>query len=198
MKETARTIASLQEVAEALEAFMTLEESTNLVAHIVNRFRSVFKFKFLVNVGFNQYLAEDFINDTIERFLVSSGRKWYKDKSFKDTFYGALDSVIENHVRKHSSMVYDTLHLEDKNEQSASVEQESGSELLGICLDFLESQNAQDDELLIFEDYILNQKKRGELAKDLGVDVKTMTNIQNRLNRKIPKLRQHLKSLGYE
>lgn len=197
MAETEDTIASQKEVLEALSDFFTEDESSRLAIYVIQRFSKKFKIKFNLEKGFNGYLPEDFINDTIERFCSPNGRKWYKHKSFRDTFYGALDSVISNFLSKNATKEFATSRIEEEKIPESSYEYDK-SELLSVCREYLEQIGADVDELLIFEDYILKDKKRRELAEELNVDVDTMTKIQNKLNRKIPKLQQYLIDQGYE
>ena len=70
--------------------------------------------------------------------------------------------------------------------------------LLSVCHDELTAMEATDDELLLFEPYIVNGMKRNDLSELLGISIEELTNIKKRLDRKLPFIKEKLKVLNYE
>ena len=64
-----------------------------------------------------------------------------------------------------------------------------------ICL-WLEER--PEDELLLFEPYIIHEMKRKDLADLFGIPLNVITNLKKKLDRKLPVLRIKINELGYE
>jgi DNA-directed RNA polymerase specialized sigma subunit len=67
--------------------------------------------------------------------------------------------------------------------------------LLDFSLKVLGDLGATDDELLLFEPYVINKMKRKDIAHEYGISEQEASNIKKRIERKLPKLRQQITNL---
>ncbi len=199
MASNNRKVATFEEICRAIQEVYTTEFSTVLFKHAVVRLWSVFKIKYNPEKGFRGIMVEDIINDTIESFIKEGGRNWYMDKhpDFRTQIISALDSVISNTLTKELEKTYDTFELLE-NDSEMYFDDSDYQNLLAACHDELESMGATDIELLLFEPYIINDMKRNDLSKLLGISNEELTNLKKRLDRKLPFIKEKLKALNYE
>lgn len=66
-------------------------------------------------------------------------------------------------------------------------------DLLEFCLKILKDMGSSDEELLIFEPYIIQKQKRADIAKEFGISECELTNYKKRLDRKLSTLGHRLK-----
>jgi hypothetical protein len=195
LSEANREIANQDEIELELLKFLTKDESLRIAIHMNNRFKYKFEIPNFIGQGYLGHHAEDITNQAVESFLMPDSRKWYKDKTFKKQFYGALDSIISNLVKKGEKEFKATesieLHL------TLASEDDNLDALLEDCHKILSASGASEDELLLFEPYIIGEVKRSVIAKSFGYSEQKTTNIQKRLDRRIPKLRVELSKIGY-
>lgn len=149
--------------------------------------------------GFRGLMIEDFISETIESFLKINGRNWYPEKfpDFRKQIISGLDSVISNNLKTELEKVNSTFEILD-NDTELSFDDSNYQEMLSICNDELIILGATDEELLLFEPYIINGMKRQDLAELFGISLEELTNIKKKLERKLPVIREKLKVLNYE
>lgn len=199
MEPNNRNIASFDEICRAIQDVYTPGFYTDLFKHAVVRLWTVFKIKYNPEKGFRGIMVEDMINDTMEAFLKEGGRQWYIEKhtDFRKQVISALDSVISNTLSAELEKVKDTFEILD-NDSEMSFDDSDYQSWLSVCHDELTSMDATDEELLLFEPYIINGMKRKDLSELLGISNEELTNIKKRLDRKLPFIKEKLKVLNYE
>ncbi|UUW08373.1 hypothetical protein NLG42_19965 [Flavobacterium plurextorum] len=199
MKSDNRKVATFDEKCRALQEVYTSEFYAILFKHAIIRLKTVFAIKYNHQKGFRGIMIEDMINDTIEAFLREGGRNWYLDKfpDFRKQIISALDSVISNTLNAELDKANETFEIMD-NDVEMSFDDSDYQSLLSICHDELTAMGATDDELLLFEPYIINGMKRNDLSELLGIGIDELTNIKKRLDRKLPFIKEKLKVLNYE
>lgn len=199
MKSDNIKVATFDEKCRALQEVYTSEFYAILFKHAIIRLKTVFGIKYNHQKGFRGIMIEDMINDTIEAFLRERGRNWYLDKfpDFRKQIISALDSVISNTLSAELDKANETFEIMD-NDVEMSFDDSDYQSLLSICHDELTAMGATDDELLLFEPYIINGMKRNDLSELLGIGIDELTNIKKRLDRKLPFIKEKLKVLNYE
>lgn len=199
MNSDNRKVATFDEKCRALQEVYTSEFYAILFKHAIIRLKTVFGIKYNHQKGFRGIMIEDMINDTIEAFLREGGRNWYLDKfpDFRKQIISALDSVISNTLNAELDKANETFEIMD-NDDEMSFDDSDYQSLLSICHDELTAMGATDDELLLFEPYIINGMKRNDLSELLGIGIDELTNIKKRLDRKLPFIKEKLKVLNYE
>jgi hypothetical protein len=199
MKSNNRKVATFDEKCRALHEVYTSEFYAILFKHAIIRLKTAFGIKYNHEKGFRGIMIEDMINDTIEAFLREGGRNWYLDKfpDFRKQIISALDSVISNTLNAELDKANETFEIMD-NDVEMSFDDSDYQSLLSICHDELTAMGATDDELLLFEPYIINGMKRNDLSELLGIGIDELTNIKKRLDRKLPFIKEKLKVLNYE
>ncbi len=199
MKSDNRKVATFDEKCRALQEIYTSEFYTVLFKHAIIRLKTVFNIKYNKERGFRGIMIEDVINDTIESFLRDGGRQWYPEKfpDFRKQIISGLDSVIYNTLNAELEKASDTFEILE-HDSDMSEDDEKYKLLLSACHIELESMGATDVELLLFEPYIINEMKRNDLSRLLGISNEELTNIKKRLDRKLPLIKEKLKVLNYE
>lgn len=199
MKSDNRKVATFDEKCKALQEVYTSEFYAILFKHAIIRLKTVFGIKYNHQKGFRGIMIEDMINDTIETFLKEGGRNWYPEKfpDFRKQIISALDSVISNTLSAELEKTNETFEILD-NDTEMSFDDSDYQSLLSVCHDELVAMGATDDELLLFEPYIINGMKRNDLSELLGISIEELTNIKKRLDRKLPFIKEKLKVLNYE
>ncbi|WP_333601443.1 hypothetical protein [Flavobacterium sp.] len=194
-----KKVATFEEKSQAIQEVFTPEFNTHLYKYAIIRLKRFFNIKYDLEKGFRGFMIEDFIAETIESFLRPDGRNWYTETypDFKKQFISGLDSVIFNTLKVELEKTKDTFEILDSDPDN-SFDDSDYNVLLSACLDELKALNATDDELLLFEPYIINGMKREDLSKLLGISIEELTNIKKRLDRKLPKIGEKLKMLNYE
>lgn len=194
-----RRIATFDEKCRAIQEVFTPEFNTQLFKHCIVRLNMVFNIKYDLGKGFRSFMIEDFISETLESFLKADGRNWYPEKfpDFRTQIISALDSVISNTLKKELEKINCTFEIID-NDQEFSSDDSDYEEMLSICNDVLIELEASDNELLLFEPYIINGMKRQDLADLFGISLDELTNIKKKLDRKLPVIREKLKVFNYE
>jgi hypothetical protein len=199
MIATDKKIATLVEIRRAIQDVFTSEFNSQLFKHCIIRLNSVFKIKYNVDKGFRGIMIEDFISETVESFLKTDGRNWYPEKfpDFRKQFISALDSVISNTLKSDEEKIKNTFEILD-NDTEFSFDDSDYKEILNLCTNELILLGATDDELLLFEPYIINGMKRQDLADLYGISLEDLTNIKKRIDRKLPIIKEKLKLINYE
>lgn len=194
-----RKIATFDEKCQAIQEIFTSEFNKQLFKHCIIRLSSVFKIKYNLEKGFRGIMIEDFISETIESFLKTDGRNWYPEKfpDFRKQFISALDSVISNTLNTEKDKIKNTFEILD-NDIEFSFDDTDYKEILNSCNNELILLGATDEELLLFEPYIINGMKRQDLADLFGINLEELTNIKKRLDRKLPIIKEKLKLMNYE
>lgn len=194
-----RQVASFEEKCKAIHDCFTAEFYDSLIKYSIYRLNSVFRIKYDLQKGFRGMMVEDFIAETIESFLKLGGRNWYPEKfpDFKKQIISALDSVISNNLNAELEKANVTFEIFD-NDPDNTFDDTNYQEMLSACHDELKILQATDEELLLFEPYIINGMKRQDIADLFGISPEELTNIKKKLDRKLPLLREKIKDLKYE
>jgi hypothetical protein len=194
-----RETATSEEICKAIQETLTPEFFECLVKHCLKRLNNVFGIKYNFEKGIRGLTIEDMIQETLESLLKEGGRNWYKDKfeDIKLQIISSLDSVISNTVSTHLEKDNITFEIFD-NEGIEIINNEEYEQLLNICIDELKNLDSTDEEILLFEPYIIQEMKRQTLSELFGISLNELTNIKKRLDRKLPLLKMKLKELGYE
>lgn len=183
------------ELNDNIENFFNQKHFFDIVKYAISRINRVFGFKYDMNKGIDGFMLEDIIQKVTHSFLNKNGRQWYIDKfpDFKDQFYSALDSEISNIISSKLERSNKKTEIKDDllsdNHSNYDYDQ-----LLDVVLMKLEKLGASDEELLIFEPYIVHKMKRDDIAKLLDVSNNHMTNLKKKLLRKLVIVRKELKN----
>ncbi len=199
MEVKSRDIATFEEKCKAIQEVFTAEFFALLVKYSIYRINTKTKIKYDLDKGIRGIMVEDLINDTLESLLKSEGRNWYKDKfpNIKSQIISCLDSVISNTISSELEKLNATYEIFE-NEEIVVIENEEYNQILSICTEALKQEKCTDEEILLFEPYIIHEMKRKDLAELFGIPISELTNIKKRLDRKLPILKEKLKALGYE
>jgi len=199
MRVDNRDIATSDEICMAIQKALTKEFYESLVKHSLIRLSSVFHIKYNFEKGIRGIMIQDMIQETLESLVKEGGRNWYKDK-FSDIrlqIISSLDSIISKTVSAHLEMDNKTFEIFD-NEEIENTDNGEYDNLLEICHEELKRLDCTDEEILLFEPYIIQGMKRQVLSDSFGISLNELTNIKKRLDRKLPLLKTKLKELGYE
>lgn len=199
MKVEKRDIATFDEKCKAIKSVLTTEFYSVLVKYSIKRLHQTFNIKYDLGKGFRGIMVEDLISNTFETLLKKDGRNWYKDKfpDIKQQIISSLDSVIYNYISSELEKVNNIFEIYE-NENIETVENYDYEQILSACIDILEKLGCSDDELLLFEPYIIHEMKRKDLADLFGIPLNVITNLKKKLDRKLPILKIKLNELGYE
>ncbi len=198
MKEEKQNIATSEELNTELERVMSDDFYLFLVKYSIKRLNNVFNLKYNIDRGIRGITVEDMIHKTLES-LISGSRKWNKDKfdDIKKQILSSLDSVISNTIK--TDLAKDNVTFEIlENDNTEIIEDNEYNNLIEICEQELKKAGATDEEVLLFEPYIVQGMKRQDLANLFGISLNELSNIKKRLSRKIPLLKVKLKELRYE
>jgi hypothetical protein len=160
-----RNIATSDEIYVEIQKVLTKEFHQSLVKHCLIRLHTRFNIKYNFEKGIRGILIEDMIQETLERLLKDGGRNWYKDK-FEDIrlqIISSLDSVISNTITTHLDKDNNTFEIFE-NEEIEIIENEEYDILLEICHEELTRLDSTDEEMLLFEPYIIQGMKRQYLS----------------------------------
>ncbi len=199
MRVDKREIATSEEICTAIQKALTKKFYESLVKHCLIRLNSVFHIKYNFEKGIRGIMIEDMIQETFESLVKEGGRNWYKDKfgDIKLQIISSLDSVISNTVSIHLEKDNSTFEIFE-NEEVEIANNGEYDNLIEICHEELKRLDSTDDEILLFEPYIIHGMKRQDLSDLFGISLNELTNIKKRLDRKLPLLKTKLKQFGYE
>lgn len=138
---------------------------------------------------FNGREPVDFVGEVIMK-AIEGTRKWDSARfSFRRFLFVALRSEISNYFKSgkanHTSSVPIDL-TERASLQEIELARQEASELL-------KQEGADNEELIVFEYWMDGIDKPGEIASDLGTDVKEIYNITKRIERRLPLIQAKLK-----
>ena len=194
MADISEEIASSKEINMAMQNIFTKEFYSFLYKYGIVRLKVKFDIQYDIQRGIGGILLEDLIHETVIAF-IEGRRKWYKNKfpNYRDQLISAFDSVIYNSI----------VGLKDINKnfsinQTISLSDDMGNnynELIKYCERELKDLGATDEEILIFEPYIIHGTKRQVIAELLEISEEQVTNIKKRLVRKLPIIREKLRNL---
>lgn len=197
MEVESKTLASNIELQKAVQNIFTKEFNAFLIKYSIIRINNRFDIKYDLNKGFRGIMVEDMISDVMLSFLKEDGgRNWYKKKfpDFKDQVISALDSHISNTIGKEFDKTFRT----DYNEEDTidlRTEEDNYEELIQMLIDILIELGASDEEILLFEPYVVHGMKRADVAREFGISDQEATNIKKKIDRRIPLLREAIKKL---
>lgn len=179
-------IASETEVRSAITKFNTMNNFKILIKYAIFTFRYRFNIIYDTKTGFGCITIEDIIQNVFMAFLTNS-RKWNIGKfpCFKDQFYSAFDSAIYNAKEKYFEKFIKSCPISDYDKQDNEIQKREDQNQIEIMEKQLIEMGASDEEILLFEPYILNGTKREVMAKLLNVSVEEITNLQKKLKRKL-------------
>jgi hypothetical protein len=191
-----KILATLKERQKAVQYIFTPDFNKFLIKYSIFRIKTIFNINYDLNRGFRGIMIEDIINDLMLSFIKEDARNWNKANfsNFKDQVLSALDSQISNTIGKEfkkvklTTEINDTIKIESDN-------CDNYNDLLDFSLKVLGDLGATDDELLLFEPYVINKMKRKDIAHEYGISEQEASNIKKRIERKLPKLRQQITNL---
>ena len=197
MEVTEKKLATNTELQEAVQEVFTPEFNSRLIKYAIIRINTKFKIKYDLNRGFRGIMVEDMISELMLSFVKDDGgRNWNKAKypDFIEQVISSLDSHIFNTLEKE----LEKTALSNTNIEDCELPIDDNGdyeELLALSLKFLEELGATDDEILLFEPYVVHDMKRADIAKENGISEQEATNIKKRLVRRIPALREMIKNI---
>ena len=197
MEVNDKILATNIEVQKAIQKELTPEFYEILIKYSIYRINTKFNIKYDLNRGFRGIMVEDMISELMSSFVKNDGgRNWNKTDfpDFKKQIFSSLDSHIYNTIEKELGKAILTDSIIDK-QNLAQPENDNYEELLKYSMDFLSKNGASDEEILLFEPYVVHGMKRADIAKEFGITEQEATNIKKKLDRKIPALREHIKNL---
>lgn len=199
MREDIRDIATFEETSLAIQNALTKEFFDILVKYSLKRLYTHFGIIFNFEKGIRGIMIEDMIQQTLEGLIKEGGRNWYKDRfeDIKLQIISSLDSVISNTVSTHLDKDNITFEIFE-NEEVEFTDDEEYNSILEVCHEELKRLDCTDEEMLLFEPYIIQGMKRQDLSDLFGISLNELTNIKKKLDRKLPLLKVKLKELGYE
>lgn len=196
MEDKDKILATNTELQKAVQEVFTPDFNKILIKYSIYRINTKFNIKYDINRGFRGIMVEDMIADLMLSFVRNDGgRNWNKKEfpDFKNQIFSSLDSHIYNTIEKELSKTIQTNANIENND--VAPENDDYEELLEISIDFLYKLGASDEEILLFEPYVVHKMKRADIAKEFGITEHEATNIKKKLDRKIPALREHIKKL---
>lgn len=199
MRVDNRDIATSEETLLAIQNAITKDFFDTLVKYSLKRLYTHSGIKYNFEKGIRGIMIEDMIQQTLEGLIKEGGRNWYKDKfdDIKLQIISSLDSVISNTVSTHLDKDNKTFEIFE-NEEVEFTDDEEYNSILEVCHEELKRLDSTDEEMLLFEPYIIQGMKRQDLSDLFGISLNELTNIKKRLDRKLPLLKTKLKELGYE
>jgi DNA-directed RNA polymerase specialized sigma24 family protein len=169
--------ADQMNLLEAIESVDMNDIIDRMNAYAMYRLRSV------GIKDFNGKQPVDFVGDLILK-VMEGQRDWSKASCpFTEFLFGCLRSDIDSFFKTRKSNYTNELPELKTIDASANINEQRKQ-----IYTFLEQEEADDDELLVFECWAEGLTKPSEIAKELGVDVKVVYNITKRLTRRIPKI----------
>ena len=158
---------------EAIQSVDMEEIIDSMNAYAISRLKSV------GIKNFNGKESVDFVGDLILK-VFEEKRDWNKAQcSFKEFLFGCLKSEISNFFVTQKDIFANDLPDISSNGQSYDIEAKRKQ-----VADLLAKENADDNELIVFEYWMDGIFKPAEIAKDLGVEVKEIYNITKRLEKR--------------
>jgi hypothetical protein len=196
MDDKDKILATTKELHKAVQEVFTPEFNRLLIKYSIIRINTKFNIKYDINRGFRGIMVEDMISELMLSFVRNDGgRNWNKKEFpvFKNQIFSSLDSHIYNTIDKELDKTVKT----NANIENNDVSTENGNyeELLEFAIDHLTELGASDEEILLFEPYVVHKMKRADIAKEFGITEQEATNIKKKLDRKIPILCEHFKRL---
>lgn len=196
MDDKDKILATTIVLQKAIQEVFTPEFNKLLIKYSIIRINTKFNFKYDLDRGFRGIMVEDLIADLMLSFVRNDGgRNWNKKEfpNFKNQIFSSLDSHIYNTIDKELVKTAQTNANIENND--VATENDGYEELLEFSIDYLTELGASDEEILLFEPYVVHKMKRADIAKEFGITEQEATNIKKKLDRKIPILREHLKKL---
>ena len=192
MEDLKRELATKDEVFDGISDIYTEALEKEMYTRGIYRLKVYFDIRYDIHKGFKGILIQDIIQETF-KLLIEGDRKWYKDKfpNFKDQLLSSFDSVIYNTINKVNNIVI--MPLDEKASLVISEEKDNYNEYISFCEKELKNLGATDEEIILFEPYIIEERKRSELSKEFGISESELTNINKRLKRKLLIISQRLK-----
>lgn len=199
MRVDNRDIATSEETSLAIQNALTKEFFDTLVKYSLKRLYTHSGIIYNFEKGIRGIMIEDMIQQTLEGLIKEGGRNWYKDRfdDIKLQIISSLDSVISNTVSTHLDKDNKTFEIFE-NEEVEFTDDEEYNSILEVCHEELKRLDSTDEEMLLFEPYIIQGMKRQDLSDLFGISLNELTNIKKKLDRKLPLLKAKLKELGYE
>ena len=196
MEDKNKILATTTELHKAVQEVFTPDFNRILIKYSIYRINTKFNIKYDLNRGFRGIMVEDMISELMLSFVRNDGgRNWNKIEfpDFKNQIFSSLDSHIYNTIEKELSKTIQTNANIENND--VAPENDGYEELLEFSIDYLNKLGASDEEMLLFEPYVVHQMKRADIAKEFGITEQEATNIKKKLDRKIPALREQIKKL---
>lgn len=190
--ESAKNIISKEELQKEAQKEDWSQLWVILVAHSINRLIN----RYGIKAGRDELLqmAEEKLSEVLSKILLEGTRNWNKEEypTFKDFLISVIDSHLNNSFTKSKSKEEPTEEIRDGSQDGSPEDTMAYEELRKEAYDFLESEGASDEELLIFECMADGIVKPKAIKEDLGISDSDFHNEWRRLKLKLIKLRQKL------
>lgn len=190
-------IASDDERLQAVQKVFSREFQERLFKYSLIRLVQKFGIKYDLKRGFRGLMIEDIISELMLSFSrKDGGRNWNKTKfpEFENQVFSSLDSTISNTLKKELEQTALT-NTQIEDAKSEFSDDTRYTELLDASTRILEELGASDEELLLFEPYVINGMKRKDIAETFGISEIEATNIKKKIERKLPELREQFKNM---
>tara|TARA_R110002050_G_scaffold158381_5_gene287690 strand:+ start:12839 stop:13438 length:600 start_codon:yes stop_codon:yes gene_type:complete len=198
MATTQYLIASDSELLNVVKDVFTQDFHQRLFKYALVRMTRKFGIRYDLQRGFRGVMIEDIIADLMLSFVSTDvGRNWNKTQFplFEDQVFSAFDSAVSNALKKELEKTSKTNSRIHDQEVEAR-DDGNYTELLDAATVILQDLGASDDEILLFEPYVIHGMKRSDVAATFGVTEQEATNIKKKIERKLPIVRQKLKNMS--
>jgi len=175
------------------KATMTLQEALNSsnMDEIINGM-TAYVYSHIKTIGVKDLQGkqpEDFVADVLMK-VAEGERDWNKAKCpFKEFLFGCLRSHMNNFFKSYHSTFDDAPPSIGNYDLVKNESDDLKEKAILILID----DDADEDEIAVFECWMDEIKKASEIAIQLNKDVKDVYNISKRLERKIPRLQEKIR-----
>ena len=163
-----------------------------LVAHCTNRL--IYRYGQKARKEDLLRIVDEKISDVLTLVLVDGKRKWNIDEypTLKHFLIGVIDSHLNNTFNKSKSKEELAEELPENSKEVSPENEIVYQELRKEVYDFLVTDKASDEELLIFECMADGITKPKAIKEDLGISETDFHNAWRRLKPKLFKVRRKL------
>ncbi|NJN27758.1 MAG: hypothetical protein HC819_18215 [Cyclobacteriaceae bacterium] len=190
--EISKDIVSKEDLSEALHKENWEELWVILVAHTVNRF--VYRYGITSNKKDLIERANQKLSEVLSLILIEGTRKWNRSEysTLKDFVISVIDSHLNNSFKKSGSKEELKSLIIDNSEDLSHEDTLTFEEQRKEVFQFLEYEDATDEELMIFECMAEGVVKPQAIKDELGISDSDFHNAWRRLKSKLKKLRLKL------
>jgi hypothetical protein len=190
--EISKDIVSKKHLYDAIHKEDWGELWVILVAHAINRF--IYRYGIQSNKRDLLDQANQKVSEVLSLILIEETRNWNRDEypTIKDFIVSVIDSHLNNSFNKSKPKEELKSLIIDDSEDLSREDSLIYEELRKDAYQFLEGEEATDDELMIFECMADGIVKPQAIKLELGISDTEFHNAWRRLKIKLKKLRQKL------